>query len=99
MYNAAFEAGELINDIVQTTDPLSKKSNVLLDDLLGALAAGLAFLAIPEAAAIGGAAAAIAPIFLKAIQQAPGIAKIIWPIGSVEERPSRSRNFISSSAP
>ena len=84
MYNAAFEAGDLIYDIVQTIDPLSKKSNVLLNDLLGALAAGLAFLAIPQVAAVGGAAAAIAPIFLKAIQQAPGVAKIIWPFGSVE---------------
>ena len=32
----------------------------------------------------GGAAAAIAPIFLKSIQQAPGVAKIIWPLGSVQ---------------
>lgn len=41
-------------------------------------------MAIPEAAAVGGAAAAIAPIFLKAIQQSPSVAKIIWPIGSIE---------------
>lgn len=33
---------------------------------------------------IAGAAATIAPIFLKAIQQAPGVAKIIWPLGTVE---------------
>ncbi|KAL9040258.1 MAG: hypothetical protein Q9180_002024 [Flavoplaca navasiana] len=84
MYNAAFEAqGEIVN-IVQTIDPPNKKSGMLLHDILSALTAGLAFLAIPEAAVLAGAAASIAPIFLKAIQQAPGVAKIIWPLGSVE---------------
>ena len=53
MYNAAFEAqGEIVN-IVQTIDPPNKKSGVLLHDILSALTAGLAFLAIPEAAALG----------------------------------------------
>ncbi|KAL8923176.1 MAG: hypothetical protein Q9208_004739 [Pyrenodesmia sp. 3 TL-2023] len=84
MFNAAFEAqGEIVN-IVQTIHPPNKKSGVLLHDILSALTAGLAFLVIPEAAALAGAAALIAPIFLKAIQQAPGLAKIIWPLGTVE---------------
>ncbi|KAL8691126.1 MAG: hypothetical protein Q9218_003578 [Villophora microphyllina] len=77
MYNAAIEAEGLIIDIVELIDPPTKSSRVFVSDLLSALAAGLAFLAIPEAAALGGAGAAIAPIFLRAIQQAPGVAKII----------------------
>lgn len=101
MHYATLDAGNLVADIVEVIDPPTKQSNVFLDDLLAALSAGLAFLAIPEAAALGmpylaipqyltsndflgGAAAAIAPIFLKAIQQAPAVARIIWPIGSVQ---------------
>ncbi|KAL9593416.1 MAG: hypothetical protein Q9179_005894 [Wetmoreana sp. 5 TL-2023] len=84
MHFAALNAGNLIGNIVQAIDPPTKQSNVMLNDILGALAAGLAFLAIPEAAALGGAAAVIAPIFLKAIQQAPGVAKIIWPMGTIQ---------------
>ncbi|KAL9018218.1 MAG: hypothetical protein Q9185_004491 [Variospora sp. 1 TL-2023] len=84
MYNAAFEAqGEIMN-IVQTIDPPNKNSGVLLHDILSALTAGLAFLAMPEGAALTSAAATTAPIFLKAIQQAPRVAKIIWPSGTVE---------------
>lgn len=53
MYNAAFEAeGEIVN-IVKETGPPNKKCGVLLHDILSALTAGLAFLAIPEAAALG----------------------------------------------
>ncbi|KAL8898170.1 MAG: hypothetical protein Q9207_006836 [Kuettlingeria erythrocarpa] len=74
---------EIVN-IVQTIDQPNKKSRVLLHDILSALTAGLAFPAIPKAAALAGAAATIAPIFLKTIQQAPGVAKIIWPLGTVE---------------
>ena len=90
MYNAVTEAGFLVNDIILAIDPPNKNSHVLVNDLLSALSIGLIFVAIPEAAALGSAAAAIAPYFLKALQQAPGIAKIIWPTntsfpaGSVE---------------
>lgn len=101
MYNAATQAGNLISAIVEAIDPPTQQRRVVLNDLLSALGAGLAFLAIPEAAALGtlyvtverlrfsdfllgGAAAAIAPIFLTAIQQAPGIGRLIWPIGSIE---------------
>ena len=84
MYNAAIESGNLVNSIVLAVDPPDKSKHVLITDVLGALSAGLAFLAIPEAAALAGAAAVIAPIFLKAIQQAPGVAKIIWPPGTVQ---------------
>ena len=82
MYNAAIESGNLVNNIVLAVDPPNMKKHVLISDMLGALSAGLAFLAIPEAAALAGSAAVIAPLFLTAIQQAPGIAKIIWPVGS-----------------
>ena len=84
MYDAAIEAGDLVNNIVHVLDPPSKNAKVAITDLLSVLSAGLVFLAIPEAAAISGAAAVIAPYFLKAIQQAPGVSKIIWPIGSVQ---------------
>ena len=86
MHNAAIEAGDLVNSIVLAVDPPNKSSHVVLSDLLGALSAGLAFLVIPEAAALAGAAAIIAPIFLRAIQQAPAIAKIIWPVRTAERK-------------
>ena len=82
MYNAAIESGNLVNNIVLAVDPPNTRKHVLVSDVLGALSAGLAFLAIPEAAALAGAAAVIAPLFVKAIQQAPGIAKLIWPLGT-----------------
>ena len=82
MYNAAIEAGDIVNKIIQAVDPPKKDFRIALTDVLSALSSGLVFLVIPEAAVISGAAAAIAPIFLKAIQQAPGIARIIWPEGS-----------------
>ena len=53
MHDAAMNAGDLVGSIVDTVDPPEKQSNLFLDDLLSALAAGLAFLAIPEAAALG----------------------------------------------
>ena len=53
MHDAAFEAGNLVTNIVEAVDPPTKQSDVFLDDLLSALAAGLAFLAIPEVAALG----------------------------------------------
>ena len=84
MYNAAIEAGDLVNSIVTTVDPPNKSFHVFISDLLSALSSGLAFLAIPEAAALAGAAATIAPTFLKAIQQAPSVAKSIWPPGTVQ---------------
>lgn len=53
MQEAANNAGGTVEAIVQAVDPVSKQQNVLVDDLLSALSAGLAFLAIPEAAALG----------------------------------------------
>ena len=81
---AANGASDVIEGIIQTIDPPKKQIHVFLDDVLSALSAGLAFVVVPEAAALGEGAAAIASIFLKSIQQAPGIARIIWPIGSVQ---------------
>ncbi|KAI9703382.1 MAG: hypothetical protein M1836_007950 [Candelina mexicana] len=85
MYNAAIEAGDVVNKIVLEIDPPKKDSRVTLSNLLSALSAGLVFLVIPEAAVISGAAATLAPVFLKAIQQAPGVAKLIWPLDSTQE--------------
>ncbi|KAL8687666.1 MAG: hypothetical protein Q9218_006227 [Villophora microphyllina] len=106
MHNAALRAGNLVASIVEGISPAVKQSNVVLNDVLGALAAGLVFLAIPDAAALGGAAAVLAPIFLKAIQQAPGVAKIIWPIGTVErsviaigELQNQLQNVVASLGP
>ena len=53
MHNAALQASDLVVSIVEAVDPPKKKSNVLLTDILSSLSAGLAFLAIPEAAALG----------------------------------------------
>ncbi|KAI9701444.1 MAG: hypothetical protein M1836_001499 [Candelina mexicana] len=46
---------------------------------------GLAFLVIPEAAALEAGAAAVAKVFLTSIQQAPTVAKALWPPGTIEE--------------
>ena len=53
MHDAALQASETVGSIIQIVDPPKWSSHVFLNDLLSALAAGLAFLAIPETAILG----------------------------------------------
>lgn len=56
-----------------------------LSDVLTALTAGLAIIAAPEIGPeLDEATSAAASIFSAAIQQAPGVAKAIWPAGTVD---------------
>lgn len=83
--NAAGQpAASIIDEIIQEVDPKVKTHNVL-NDILTALTAGLAF--IPE---VGPAASTSVKVATKAltvgVQQAPGVAKAIWPSGTADVR-------------
>lgn len=70
----------LLNDqsLITQLDP-PKQTSFILGDLLTALTASLSFIGAPE---IGAALSVVAKDVLNAVQQAPGIAKVIWPSGT-----------------
>jgi hypothetical protein len=81
-YNTAlFEAGQLaglkVGNIVNTINPIKKK-NVGLNDVLTALSVGLAFLPGPEAF--------LSKALVIGAQQAPGVAKYLYPIGTTDSQ-------------
>ncbi|KAI9762468.1 MAG: hypothetical protein M1835_008032 [Candelina submexicana] len=84
MHNGIINAQGLVENIVLTIDP-STKQRAGLSDNLTAIGIGLAFLVIPEAAALEAGVAAVAQVFLTSIQQASTIAKTLWPPGTNEE--------------
>ena len=89
---ATTQASLVVNPIITQIDP-EKKSNMVLADILTALTAGLALLGLPEVSAaikatVTPAVTAIANIVNVGIQQAPGVAKAIWPAGTAS-----SQNF------
>ncbi|KAI9845506.1 MAG: hypothetical protein M1837_004845 [Sclerophora amabilis] len=83
---AKSQASDSITNIIQTINP-PEKTNVLLNDILSALIAGLAFVSTPGGAAVGGIAAetsAVSTILTTALKQAPSVAKAIWPVGTTD---------------
>lgn len=67
----------MVGNIVSVIDPI-KKNNVVLNDILTALSVGLAFLPGPEAA--------IGKALVTGAQQAPGVAKYLYPIGTADSQ-------------
>jgi len=87
---ATTQAALAITPIINEIDP-EKKSNFLLSDILSALTAGLALLGVPEVSAaieatVSTTVTAVAHIVSVGIQQAPGVAKAIWPAGTVSSQ-------------
>ena len=79
---ATSQAALAIAPIITMIDPPST-TNMVLTDILAALTAGLAIIAAPEIGpALDGATAAAASAFSTAIQQTPGVARVIWPMGT-----------------
>ena len=76
----------MIASLVTLVD-LDNRSDFVLGDLLTGLTAGFAFLSVPEitAAAFGieEATATAAKALVAGLQQAPGVAKAIWPTGTL----------------
>jgi len=70
-------------DLINELDPI-QKTNFFLSDLLTALTASLAFIGAPE---IGAVLSVAAKGVLDAVQQAPGVAKAIWPTGTEDSQP------------
>ena len=76
-------SGLLINQpLILEVDPV-QKTNLLLNDLLSALSAGLSFVAAPE---LSGVVATAADALVKALQSAPSVAKAIWPEGTADSQ-------------
>ena len=73
--NARSAATDSIGAIVALLDP-PKKTNGLLNDLLTALSVGLSFVA-PDAGPLVGA-------LVNGLQQAPGVAKYLFPVGTLD---------------
>ena len=67
----------MVGKVVQVIDPIEKK-NVILNDILTALSVGLAFIPGPEAA--------IGKALVIGAQQAPGVAKFLYPIGTADSQ-------------
>ncbi len=87
---ATTQAALAITPIINEIDP-EKKSNFLLSDILSALTAGLALLGVPEVSAaieatVSTTVTAVAHIVSVGIQQAPGVAKAIWPAGTASSQ-------------
>ena len=79
---ATSQAALAVTPIITMIDPPSN-TNMALNDVLTALTAGLAIIAAPEIGPeLEGAASVAASAFSSAIQQAPGVAKAIWPSGT-----------------
>ncbi|KAK3172376.1 hypothetical protein OEA41_005697 [Lepraria neglecta] len=79
----------IIPPIVVAIDP-NQAANLLLQDLLVAFVAGLAFAGLPEAAMLAAGVSAATMAASKALvtelQQAPNVAKAIWPSGTSESQ-------------
>ena len=77
----------LINQpLVNEIDPI-QKTNLILDDLLLALTAGLAFIGAPEVGeGISAAVESGAKLLLNGLQQAPLVAKAVWPEGTLDSQ-------------
>lgn len=76
-------SGLLINQpLILEIDPI-QKTNVLLNDLLSALTAGLSFIAAPELSGLAGMASTA---LLKGLQEAPSVAKAMWPTGTADSQ-------------
>jgi len=70
--------------LITEIDP-KKKTKMVLGDLLTALTAGLAFIAAPGAGAgISEVMATAGSVLLNGLKQAPGVAKAIWPSGTLD---------------
>ncbi len=79
----------IIQSLVDTIDP-DRKANVLLQDVVTAIAAALAFLVLPEAApalaAISFETLTFGKALLTGLQQSPSVARAIWPSGTSDVR-------------
>ncbi|KAL8712747.1 MAG: hypothetical protein Q9220_002955 [cf. Caloplaca sp. 1 TL-2023] len=83
MAYATTQAGLAVDGIIQDVDP-NKKASGLKEQILTGLIAGFAFLAGPEAAVVGQAAATAAKVLVTALQQAPGVVQALWPSGTTD---------------
>ena len=76
-------SGLLINQpLILEIDPV-QKTNLLLNDLLQALSAGLSFVAAPE---LSGVVATAADALVKGLKLAPSVAEAIWPKGTADSQ-------------
>ena len=76
-------SGLLINQpLILEIDPIHK-TNLFLSDLLTALTAGLSFIAAPELSGLAGTAA---QALVTGLQDAPSVAKAIWPSGTADSQ-------------
>ena len=87
---ATTQAGLVITPIINEVNP-EMKTNMLLSDISNALTAGLAVLGFPEVSAANKGAVSVsttlvANIVSKGIQQAPSVAKAIWPVGTASSQ-------------
>lgn len=81
---AASQALSIIQDVINRVDP-PQETNFVLRDLLFALTVGLAYIAAPEAGSLTGlllATASAGRALLKGANQAPTVARGIWPAGT-----------------
>ena len=87
--NAANDASHIISAVVDLIDPPTP-TNMILSDILTALTAGLALLGLPEVTAViksvAAEAATVGNILSTSLQQAPGVAKAIWPAGTANSQ-------------
>ena len=86
-------SGLLINQpLILEIDPI-QKTNLLLNDLLSALTAGLSFVGAPELSGVIGTAA---DALVKGLQLAPSVAQAIWPEGTANSQTEQLANLDSS---
>ena len=86
-------SGLLINQpLILEIDPI-QKTNLLLNDLLSALSAGLSFVGAPELSGVIGTAA---DALVKGLQLAPSVAQAIWPAGTADSQSEQLANLDSS---
>ena len=90
----------MITPIINKIDP-EKKINMVRSDILTALTAGLALLGLPEVSAkikgaVSASAALVANVVSSSIQQAPGVAKAVWPAGTDESKSVQTGDLSSA---
>lgn len=81
---AASQALAIVQDVINQVDP-PQQTNFILRDLLFALTVGLAYIVAPEAGSFTGllvATATAGRALLKGANQAPTVARGIWPAGT-----------------
>ena len=95
---ASQQAELIIQDLVNELDQ-PKKTNAALNDILTALVAGLAFTGLEGAAAGVAGALTVSELagqaLLIGLQQAPGVAKALWPAGTAESQSIQIGNLDS----